>query len=218
MNGDKKAKKKNKEAMVICICGMAGSGKSTLAKNLAEKYELKYYSGGDALKALAIEEGYKPLKRGWWETREGMLFLEKREKNPKFDKVVDEKLLELAKQGNVVLDSWTMPWLLKKGFKIWLEASIEKRAERIANRDGISIKEALEALRNKEERTKAIYKKLYGFVLGEDFKPFHLILDTDNLKGEEVFQVLCTVIDNMIVNSRITEALDNSQNWMSIKR
>jgi len=213
-----KTKEKIKEAMVICICGMAGSGKSTVAKKIAEKYELKYYSGGDALKALATEEGYKPLKRGWWETGEGRRFLKKREENPKFDEKVDKKLLQLAKQGNVVLDSWTMPWLLKKGFKIWLEASLEKRAERIANRDGISVKEALKALRNKEERTKAIYKKLYGFCLGEDFKPFHLILDTDNLKAEEVSQVLCTVIDNMIVNSGITEALDNSQNWTPIKR
>jgi cytidylate kinase len=213
-----KTKEKIKEPMVICICGMAGSGKSTLAKKLAEKYELKYYSGGDALKALAIEEGYKPLKRGWWETEEGTRFLKKREENPKFDEKVDKKLLELAKQGNLVLDSWTMPWLLKKGFKIWLETSLEKRAERIANRDGISVKEALEALRNKEERTKAIYKKLYGFSLGEDFKPFHLILDTDNLKVEEVFQVLCTVIDNIIVNSGITEPLDDAQNWTPIKR
>jgi cytidylate kinase len=196
-------RKKKRESIVICICGMAGSGKSTIAKKLAEKYGLKYYSGGDALKALAIEEGYKPVKRGWWETREGMFFIEKREKNPKFDEMVDKKLLEMAKQGNVVLDSWTMPWFLKKGFKIWLEASTEKRAKRTAHRDGITIKEALEALRNKEERTKAIYKRLYGFSLGEDFKPFHLILDTDNLKAEEVFQVLCTVIDNIIVNSRI---------------
>jgi cytidylate kinase len=95
-----------------------------------------------------------------------------------------------------------MPWLLKKGFKIWLEASPEKRAERIAKRDGISVEEALEALRIKEERTRAIYRKLYGFSLGEDFTPFHLILDTDNLKAEEVFQVLCRVIDNVIFNSK----------------
>jgi cytidylate kinase len=211
MTRDEKAKEKIKEPMVICISGMAGSGKSTLAKRLAEKYELKYYSGGDALKALAIEEGYKPLKRGWWETEEGARFLKKREENPKFDEMVDKKLLELAKQGNLVLDSWTMPWLLKKGFKIWLETSPEKRAERIANRDGISVKEALEALRNKEERTKAIYKKLYGFSLGEDFKPFHLILDTDNLKAEEVFQVLCTVIDNVIAKSGTTETFDDTR-------
>ena len=87
-----------------------------------------------------------------------------------------------------------------------VEASPEKRAKRIAKRDEISIEEALKALRNKEERTKAIYKKLYGFSLGEDFTLFHLILDTDNLKAGEVFQVLCEVIDNVVVNS------DNNKN------
>jgi cytidylate kinase len=197
----KKAKKKIKEPVVICICGMAGSGKSTLAKKLAEKYGLKYFSGGDALKALAAEEDYKPYKRGWWESREGMSFLEKRSKNPKFDEAVDRKFLELAMEGNVILDSWTMPWLLKKGFKVWLDASPEKRAKRIANRDGISMDEALKVLRKKEEQTKAIYKRLYSFSLGEDFAPFHLILDTDNLKAEEVFQVLCEVISNVVINS-----------------
>jgi cytidylate kinase len=196
----KKAKKKIKEPVVICICGMAGSGKSTLAKKLAEKYGLKYFSGGDALKALAAEEDYKPYKRGWWESREGMSFLEKRSKNPKFDEAVDRKFLELAMEGNVILDSWTMPWLLKKGFKVWLDASPEKRAKRIANRDGISMDEALKVLRKKEEQTKAIYKRLYSFSLGEDFAPFHLILDTDNLKSEEVFQVLCEVISNIVIN------------------
>jgi len=209
MIASRKTKHKNKESIIICICGLAGSGKSTLAKKLAEKYGLKYYSGGDALKALAKEEGYKPIEKGWWETREGMRFLERREKSFKFDEGVDKKLLELSYQGNVVLDSWTMPWLLKKGFKIWLEASPEKRAERIVKRDGISVEEALKALRSKEERTKAIYKKLYGFSLGEDFKPFHLILDTDNLKAEEVFQALCEVVDNVVINPLTMKTLGN---------
>lgn len=188
-----------KESVVICICGMAGSGKSTIAKRLAEKYGLKYYSGGDALKAFAIEEGYPPLKHGWWESKEGMRFLERRSKNPKFDQAVDKKFLELALQGNIVLDSWTMPWLLQKGFKIWLAACPEKRAERIAGRDGMSVKEALEALEGKEETTKAIFKKLYGFSLGEDFTPFHLILDTSNLNKEEVFRILCMTLENVVL-------------------
>ncbi|HDD70516.1 MAG TPA: hypothetical protein ENG19_05235, partial [Candidatus Bathyarchaeota archaeon] len=75
---------KNKRP-VICICGMAGSGKSTVAKKLAKKYRLKYYSGGDALKALAIKEGHKPREHGWWESSEGISFLEKRKANLKFD-------------------------------------------------------------------------------------------------------------------------------------
>ena len=188
---------KNKRP-VICICGMAGSGKSTVAKKLAKKYRLEYYSGGDALKALAIKEGHKPREHGWWESSEGISFLEKRKANLKFDKKVDEELLKVAKEGNVILDSWTMPWLLKKGFKIWLEASIEKRAERVAKRDNIGIDEALKALRTKEKETRSIYHKLYGFKLGEDFTPFHLILDTENLEAKEVFEILCKVIDNVV--------------------
>lgn len=187
--------------MIVCVCGMAGSGKSTQARRLANKYGLNYYSGGDALKALAMEQGYKPREHGWWESKEGMRFLKMRTRSRKFDETIDKKLLQLAHEGNVLLDSWTMPWLLDKGFKIWLEASREKRAERISRRDGISVGEALRALTDKEKQTKSIYKKLYGFSLGEDFRPFDLILDTDNLDPTKVFQVLCAVIDNVYCGS-----------------
>jgi cytidylate kinase len=201
MNRTEEKKSTKEKKIVICISGMAGTGKSTLAKKLAQKYGLKYYSGGDALKALAAEEGCNVSSNGWWERPEGLAFLRKREKDPQFDKLVDGKLLEYAQQGNVLLDSWTMPWLLKKGFKIWLLASIEKRAERVAQRDKITVKDALRILKEKEARTKAIYQKLYGFTLGEDYAPFNLVLDTDNLNAEEVFQILCKVLDSVVLNS-----------------
>jgi cytidylate kinase len=184
---------------VICISGMAGCGKSTLAKRIAEKYGLRYLSGGDALKALAIEEGYKPAETGWWETDEGVRFLQRRMKDADFDKKVDRKLIDRAKrQGNVVLDSWTMPWLLDEGFKIWLEASRNVRARRLAERDGIDFKRALEVMVKKEEKTRAIYRELYGFALGSDLSPFDLILDTDLLDANEVFRSLCVVIDRLV--------------------
>ena len=186
--------------IVICISGMAGTGKSTLSKKLAEKYNLKCYSGGDALKELAKAEGYDVSRQGWWESLEGLNFLKERVIDPKFDKAVDAKFLEYAQQGNVLLDSWTMPWLLKEGFKIWLMGSIEKRATRVAERDKITLNEAFKVLEEKESRTKAIYKKLYGFALGEDFAPFDLVLDTDNLNAEEVFEVLCRVIDDVVLS------------------
>ena len=201
MTRNENIKSASKKKTVVCISGMAGTGKSTLAKKLAKKYKLRYYSGGDVLKEIAKDEGYNSSSRGWWESPEGLSFLEKREKNFEFDKAVDDKLLEYAQQGRVLLDSWTMPWLLKTGFKIWLVASIEKRGERIAKRDKIPIKEALQVLKEKEARTKTIYKKLYGFTLGEDFEPFNLVLDTDNLNAGETFQVLCMVMDNVILKS-----------------
>ncbi len=185
---------------VICISGLAGTGKSTLSKKLAKKYRLRYYSGGDVLKELAKQEGYDVSVQGWWESPQGLKFLNERVNDPKFDKEVDDKLLEYAQQGNVLLDSWTMPWLLEAGFKIWLEASFERRAARVAVRDGMTAAQAVEVLKEKEARTKAIYKALYGFVLGEDFKPFDFVLDTDNLSAEEVFVVLCRVIDTVVIS------------------
>jgi cytidylate kinase len=202
MSGKEKTKSPDEKGIVLCISGMAGTGKSTLAKKLAHKYNLKYYSGGDALKALAAEEGYDTSGRGFWESPEGLRFLERREKDARFDKTVDEKLLEIAKNGNVLLDSWTMPWLVKSGFKIWLLASMERRAERVARRDRFTVEEAVQMLKEKEAKTKGIYKELYGFNLGEDFKPFDLVLDTDNLNAEEVFQVLCNVIENVVLRKK----------------
>jgi cytidylate kinase len=201
MTRNEKTESASKKKIVVCISGMAGTGKSTLAKKLAEKYGLRYFSGGDALKALAAQEGYDSSNHGWWESSEGLDFLAKREKNLEFDKAVDDKLLEYAQQGCVLLDSWTMPWLLKTGFKIWLIASVQKRAERIAERDNLSIEEAFQVLKEKEARTKSIYKKLYGFTLGEDLEPFNLVLDTDNLSAGEVFQTLCMIMNNLILKS-----------------
>jgi CMP/dCMP kinase len=189
---------------VICISGMAGTGKSTLSKKIAQKYNLKYFSGGDALKALAKEEGYTVSDEGWWESPEGLKFLQKRVNDPKFDKAVDDKLLEYAEQGNVLLDSWTMPWLVKSGFKIWLLASLEKRAARVAVRDKMTVAQAFKVLEEKEAHTKAIYKEVYGFVLGEDFAPFDLVLDTDNLNAQQVFETLCKVIDNVVFSVQVS--------------
>ena len=189
----------NKEKkIVICISGMTGSGKSTVAKRLADKYGLGYFSGGNALRTLAKEEGYDSDVKGWWETAEGLNFLQQRIGDPTFDKKIDKKLLELAKEGNIVLDSWTMPWLLKEGFKVWLEASPQVRAKRVTNRGPISVKEALKALTKKDERTRQIYKSLYGFDLGHDLTPFNLVLATDELDPDDVFYAVSLVTDRLV--------------------
>ena len=192
--------KKNK--IVICIAGLAGCGKSTVAKRLAGKYGLKYLSGGTTLKKLAVKMGYKSHERGWWESNEGMKFLEHRLKDPKFDKQADAYLLRWAKRGDVVLDSWTMPWLFKGGYKIWFEASLEVRACRLAERNDISIKKAVKAIKEKDEKTRRIYHDLYGFELGGDFSPFNLVLDVNQLDAEEVFKTLCLVVDRLVLGKR----------------
>jgi len=187
--------------VVICIAGLTACGKSTVARRLAEKYGLRYVSGGTALKELAVKMSYRAQKRGWWETTEGIRFLDRRLRDFKFDKRVDEELLKWAGQGKVVLDSWTMPWLFKSGFKIWIEVSPEERAVRLARRDKISLREAVEVIRNKDGKTKRIYERLYGFKLGEDFSPFDLVLDAELLSADETFETLSLVIDRLVLKA-----------------
>lgn len=194
----KGAGEKRRQATVICICGMTGCGKSTVAKRLAEKYGLRYVSGGNALKDLAVEEGYEVGGRGWWESDEGMRFFEQRMDDLEFDRRVDERLLKWAGKGGVVLDSWTMPWLFDGGFKVWLEASEDVRATRLARRNGVTVEDALKALRKKDKRTKVIYERLYRLSLGENFSPFDIIFDVSLLGADEVLEALCLVVDRWL--------------------
>ncbi|MCD6536435.1 MAG: cytidylate kinase family protein [Thaumarchaeota archaeon] len=180
--------------IVICISGFAGSGKSTLGRRLANALNLRYVSGGDGLKMLAIERGYKPGGNEWWETGEGFKFLEERLKNPEFDKDVDRKLLEFAEKGGVVIDSWVLPWLYKGGFNIWLKARPEVRARRISRRSGVAVEEALEMLRKRDRESAELYERLYGILLGKDFEPFHLVLDTSELDEEAVFKIVLQAV------------------------
>ncbi len=63
-----------------------------MAKAIAEEFNLTHLSGGDILKEFAQEEGFESGGDDWWDTEEGMNFLNKRQEDPKFDKKVDDKL------------------------------------------------------------------------------------------------------------------------------
>jgi cytidylate kinase len=40
---------------------------------------------------------------------------------------------------------------------------------------------------------------LYGFKLGEDYSPFDLVLDSERLSTDEVFDVLCFVVEHLVL-------------------
>ncbi len=172
---------------VVIVSGLSGSGKSNLVDKIAEEFNLKCIHTSALLKEI-IENNNTHLteennigNKGLWESSKGRKLIEKRLEQSEFDKILDKKLLEFIEQGNIVMDSWTMGYLSKKGFKIWLNASLETRAKRITKRNCRTFEEILKAIKSKEEKTAEIYKKLYGFTLGEELEKFNLIIDTENL-------------------------------------
>ena len=173
----------------IVISGPPAVGKTTVAKGLAEEFQLQYLSGGDVLKEMAKEQGFDSDGDDWWDTNDGMKFLSQREQNSEFDKKLDEKLTGLFNQGGMVITSYTLPWLIKDGIKIWLEGSHTSSTERMQSRDNMSSKEAYEITKERFDKNKALYKKLYNFDFGDDTSVFDLIINTDNLTAQQVIDV-----------------------------
>jgi cytidylate kinase len=173
----------------IVISGPPAVGKTTVAKGLANEFNLTYLSGGDVLKELAKEQGYEAEGDDWWDTEDGMKFLEQRETNSEFDKKVDEKLIELFKKGGMVITNYTLPWLVDGGIKIWLDGSHDSSSKRMQTRDNMSSTEAFEITKERYDKNKMLYKKLYNFNFGEDISIFDKIINTDNLSAEQVIEL-----------------------------
>ena len=173
----------------IIISGPPAIGKTTIAKGLAKEFDIEYLSGGDILKDLAGEQGFQTQGDDWWDTLDGINFLEQRKKNPKFDKNVDNKLKELFSKGGIVVTSYTLPWLVEGGVKIWLDGSKENSALRMTTRDNSSKDDALEIVQKRYNENKIIYKELYGFEFGEDLSVFDKIIETDELNVEQVLEI-----------------------------
>ena len=173
----------------IIISGPPAIGKTTIAKGLAKEFDIEYLSGGDILKELAGEQGFQTQGDDWWDTQDGINFLEQRKKNPEFDKNVDNKLKELFSKGGIVVTSYTLPWLVEGGVKIWLDGSKENSALRMTTRDNSSKDDALEIVQKRYNENKIIYKELYGFEFGEDLSVFDKIIETDELNVEQVLEI-----------------------------
>ncbi len=180
----------------VIISGPPAVGKTTIAKGLAKEFGLKYLSGGDVLKEMAKEEGFQTSRDDFWDTAGGMNFLNIRKGNLEFDKQVDEKLKKIFLSEDVVITSYTLPWLVKDGIKIWLDGSKENSAKRMTARDNISFENALNIVKKRYEENKMLYKKLYGFNFGEDLSVFDEIINTDELGPDKVLELSKKVVKN----------------------
>ena len=180
----------------VIISGPPAIGKTTIAKGIGKEFDLEHLSGGDILKELAQDDGFEMGGDDWWDTSEGMDFLSHRHENSEFDKKVDDKLKKLFLKGNVVITSYTLPWLVEGGVKIWLAGSRENSAQRMTTRDNLAKNTAVEIVQKRYDENKRIYKTLYGFEFGEDLSVFDKVIETDNLDAEQVLEIANSTVRN----------------------
>ncbi|MBN1801378.1 MAG: AAA family ATPase [Candidatus Lokiarchaeota archaeon] len=174
--------------MIITISGLHGTGKSTVGKRIAKSLGLRYYSTGQAFRDLAMDHEMTLEE-----------FTAHAENNPKIDKELDEKIVELAKEGNIVIDSQLSGYILetKADFKILLACPIETRVKRMADRDKTSYEEKFKETTLRETSEKERFKELYGIDLGDTIKAreiHDLVLETENMTIEEIVK---NILDNI---------------------
>jgi cytidylate kinase len=178
------------QTLSIIVSGWPAVGKTTVAAELADEFGLKIYNGGDILKQIATNLGYQTSGTDWWDSEEGRQFMEKRKSDPTSDREVDNKLKKIVRGGNVVITSYTLPWLVKdKCIKLWLQGSAKNRANRMANRDNISFSEATEIVKERDYQNRQIYEDLYGFEFGKDLSVFDFSLNTDMMDLGSLIQI-----------------------------
>lgn len=175
---------------------MPAVGKTTVSKIVADSLRLRLLGGGDVLKEMAVEEGYRPGGEDWWDKDEGIRFLEERKRTPGFDKQVDVRLIEKAKEGDVVITSYPVPWLSKSGLKVWLSGSVGSRAKRMAKRDHVDEKKCRSILAVRDVENYKLYRKIYSIEFGRDLSPFDLVIETDSIDESKVAEIILHYVRN----------------------
>ena len=205
INDIKKGEQNADRKMSIVISGWPAVGKTTIAENLAKDFNLKLWNGGDILKMMAYERGYSSsLSHDWWDTEEAAKFMKERNNNPNFDREVDDRLIELVNEGNVVITSYTLPWISDATINIWLHGSVDNRSKRMSMRDKIDINIAKKIVQRRDVENKLIYQKLYQFEFGEKLDVFDFAMNTDILSLESLIIISKNIVENVISSSLIS--------------
>ncbi|MEB3779810.1 MAG: AAA family ATPase [Desulfurococcales archaeon] len=165
---------------VIVVSGPPGSGKSTYAKRLARELGLEYYTTGQIFRELAKKLGVSLSRLN-----------EMAEEDPRIDLEIDKETMRIASKGGVVIDSHLAAWLLhdKADVLIYVKAPLNVRAERIAKRDSIPLKQAYTEIVERENSHRRRFLKYYGLDI-RDLTIFHVIVDTSIYDVESTYKII----------------------------
>jgi len=176
---------------IITISGHPGSGTSTLVKGVCNSKGWSSLNGGDIFRQ---------------EAKNRDLSLSEFEKICAEDETVDKSLDEILKNhilesdGYEVLESRLCGWwahnLDVDCVRLWLHASEEARAERVAMREGLPLEVAIANNKQRTAVDKARFEEMYG-LNPEDETPYTHTIDASNLSAEEVLSKTLEILEGI---------------------
>lgn len=164
--------------MLITISGLPGSGTTTAARLVCHELDLEHVTAGMVFRNLAVERNMT-LEQ----------FSKYAEEHPEVDWELDRRMVRKAKAGDIVLEGRLSGWMVERegmdALKVWLEAPEEIRAERVAQREGLTKDQALSANQAREKSEWSRYMDIYEIDL-KDLSVYDLKIDTHEDGPNEV--------------------------------
>jgi cytidylate kinase len=167
---------------VITISGTPGSGKTTVAELLHKKIGISYIYSGIIFRETAKKYNMNLEDFGKF-----------CEKNSDIDKELDNKQISILKKGKVILEGRLAGWLAYQNnitsFKIFIDADLNTRVNRIINRENGDLKKRKKEILERERSEYARYKKYYNISL-DDTSIYDLVVNSTNKTPEEIVNII----------------------------
>jgi len=156
--------------VLITLSGLPGSGTSTVARSVATRLGLDHLDGGTVFRTMASERGVTLAE-----------FARIAEADDAIDRALDDRLVERARDGDVLLESRLAGWLATRAalraLRIWIHCDEVERARRVGGRDGHGVDDALAVNQEREASERARYQDFYGIDL-QDLSIYDLVIDS----------------------------------------
>lgn len=164
--------------MKITISGLSGCGSTTACNNVSAALGLQVVNY--TMRNLAEELG-KTFEQVQNDATG----------KPEYDFMVDDRLIKLAdKAHDCVVASRLAGWLFDDAdLRVWLSASLDTRAKRIASREGKDFGQVRQATSIRDEQNQKRYKATYGVDIN-DHEGFDIIVNTEFLTASQVSSLI----------------------------
>jgi cytidylate kinase len=166
-------KKIKKKGLTITVSGISGAGKTDGARAIAKAFKLRYISAGKILRDIAKK-------------RKMSLEQISAIRGSEIDHEMDRRSLEFAMKGKVVLDGRLTGWVAGNwaDVRIFYTCPLNVRAERVVNRDNITVEEAKINLQKRDDQDHEKYQKVYG-IDSFDRSIYNIVIDNRDLTKKE---------------------------------